>query len=256
MSYKIFTTGVKSGLGRYIYKTLGGFGFTRNTTDKDFERIAKGEKLDALVHCAFNSKRGFSSADIFDYTSDNILLTKKLLDIPCKKFIFISSVDVYPKNNKLHNEDEIIYAENIESLYGLSKIISESIIQKNCKNCLILRGTALLGKYSRKNSLLKILNDKKCNLTLSPESSFNYVLHSDIVDFIKISIDKDIKGVYNLASSKNIKLGEVAEIYKKDVKFGSFCYNTGEIDNKKISSVFPVFKNTSKQNIERFLEGI
>ena len=91
---------------------------------------------------------------------------------------------------------------------------------------------------------------------MSANSTFNYVLHSDIVDFIKFSIDEDIKGVYNLASSKNIALKEVADIYKKKVKFGSFCYKTGKIDNKKISSIFPVFRKTSKQNIERFLEAI
>ncbi|RLF52126.1 MAG: hypothetical protein DRN24_03795 [Thermoplasmata archaeon] len=254
MNEKIFVSGVKSGLGKYLYEKLDGFGLTRDTSEKELELVKKRGKLDVIIHCAFNSKRGITSENLYDYISDNVFLTKKLVSLPHKKFIFISSIEVYPKNNILHKEDEIIDVDKISNLYGLTKLISEAIIKKHCNNYLILRATALLGGYSRKNSLLRILQDKECVLTLAPESSFNYVLHSDVLEFIKYALEKDIIGIYNLAASKNIQLKEVAEIYNKEVKFGSYYYKTGDIDNSKISSIFPIFKKTSEDNIKRFIE--
>lgn len=111
-----------------------------------------------------------------------------------------------------------------------------------------------LGKYSRKNSLIRILEEKNCLLTLSGDSRFNYVLHSDILDFIKFSIKHDLKGIYNLASCENITLLEVAELFGKRVEFGKYHYDVGNINNDKISSIFRAFKKTSKEVILQFVE--
>jgi len=251
---RIFTTGILSGLGKYIHENLGGIGLTRATSPEDMEKI-KNSGVDVIIHCAFNSRRGINSDSLYYYLEDNVLFTKKLVSIPHKKFIFLSSVDVYPKGVGTHPEDEIIDMDSISGIYKITKLMSESIVKTHCVNYLILRGTALLGKYSRKNSLIKIIEDDKCILTLSSDSRFNYVLHSDILDFIKFSIDHDLKGIYNLASSENVTLLEVANILGKKVQFGNYLYDVGNIDNSKISYVFPIFKKTSKEIITKFIGG-
>lgn len=249
---RILTTGILSGLGKYIHENLGGIGLTRATSPEDMEKL-KNSGVDVIIHCASNSRRGINSDSLYHYLEDNVLLTEKLVFIPHKKFIFLSSVDVYPKKAIVHSEDDIIDVDSINGIYGITKLMSESIIKSNCGNYLILRGTALLGKYSRKNSLIKIIEDEDCTLTLSGKSLFNYVLHSDVLDFIKLSIDRDIKGVYNLASSENITLLEVANMLGKKVKFGTYFYDVGNIKNSKISSGFPVFKRTSKEIVTQFI---
>ena len=251
---RILTSGVFSGLGKYIHENLGGTDLTRDTSPEDMEEI-ENSGVDVIIHCAFNSRRGINSDSLYYYLEDNVLFTKKLVSIPHKKFIFLSSVDVYPNGVGTHPEDEIIDMDSISGIYRITKLMSESIVKTHCVNYLILRGTALLGKYSRKNSLIKIIEDDKCILTLSSDSRFNYVLHSDILDFIKFSIDHDLKGIYNLASSENVTLLEVANILGKKVKFGNYLYDVGNIDNSKISYVFPVFKKTSKEIITKFIGG-
>jgi len=251
---KVLITGILSGLGRYCYEYIGGIGITRNTSQADIDHIIQTGGVDAIIHCAFNSQNRIDSESLYSYVRDNVLLTHELVSIPHKKFIFVSSVDVYPKNDSFHNEHEIIKIDDIKNIYGITKLMSESIIRKYSKNYLIMRATALLGKYSRKNSLLKIIEDDDVDLTLSKESTFNYVLHSDILDFIKFSLDNDLNGIYNIASSDNVTLSEVAYLLKKKVKFGTYVYNVGDIDNSKVSSAFPVFKRTSKDTISRFLE--
>lgn len=239
-------TGTSNGLGKYLHDNLGGISFVRSD--------AKDERAEIIIHCAFNSEH--NPKDLDQYFKDNVFLTGKLTKISHGKFIFISSVDVYPKDSKKHLEDEIININEIDGLYGVTKLMSEHLVKNNCPNFLILRCTALIGKDSRKNSLIRVIEEDNLALTLSEKSVFNYILHSDVLKFIKLAIKKDLKGVYNLASSKNITLKEVTNLFKKRVKFGNYIYNVGNIDNDKASNFFPDFKKTSKEIISEFGSSI
>ncbi len=247
---KFLITGTSSGLGKYLHGNLGGVGWNRQASEKEREEIKKNG-AEIIIHCAFNSENNPKNSD--QYYNDNVLLTEELTKIPHKKFIFISSVDVYPKNTQKHSEDEILDIYNIDGLYGKTKLMSEQIVKKNCTNFLILRCTAFLGKDSRKNSLLKIIQDEKPILTLSEKSIFNYILHSDVSAFIKLSIRNDLAGIYNLASSKNITLKQVADLVKKKVTFGDYVYNVGNIDNSKTTAIFQAFKKSSLEVITEFV---
>ena len=66
-------------------------------------------------------------------------------------------------------------------------------------------------------------------------------------------MEKDLQGIYNIASSENIQLSKVAEMFKKKVIFGEYRYNVGYIDNTKAASLFPAFKKTSKEIIKEFI---
>jgi nucleoside-diphosphate-sugar epimerase len=236
-----FVTGVNSGLGRYVYEKIGRFAFTRDTTPEELE-IIKNSKIDLIIHCAFG------------HMEDNVALTKKLVSFPHKKFIFISSIDVYPKDGNKHREGELIGADSAKEEYGVTKLMCEDIVKKHCKDYLIIRPSALLGKYSRRNSLIKIIEDKKCSLSLSGKSRFNYILHSDALDFIKFAAQKNVQGIFNLTSSTNITLSQIADTLGKKVKFGNFLYDAGDIDNGKACSIFPSFGKTSKEVITQFIK--
>jgi nucleoside-diphosphate-sugar epimerase len=184
--------------------------------------------------------------------ADNIGLTQKLLSIPHRKFIFISTSDVYPKVNvKCHESDEFLL-ESVSGLYGISKLMAEAVVKNTTPNHLILRPTALLGRDARPNSLYKILFVDKPAITLSHASTFNYVLHEDVLDFIRIAISEDITGTYNVASSSNICLGDVASEFKLQPEFGNFTYQSPQIDNTQIVKKCQIFSKSSLDNIRRF----
>lgn len=251
-SMKTLTSGTLSGLGKYIFERFGGIPWHRNIPDKAKKNI-KGEGVDIIIHCAFNSSQSVDSNNLYDYLADNVLLTEELVNIPHKKFVFISSVDVYPKDKKRHKEDEAIDINQVNGLYGITKLMSESLVKNKCRNFLILRCTSLLGRNSRKNSLIKILKDSNPILTVTGDSVFNYVLHSDISDFIKLAIKQNVQGVYNVASARNITLSEIVDMFGKKVNFGTYYYSVGNIDNSKITSLFPAFKKTSMETIRELL---
>ena len=84
---KILITGTTSGLGKYLYENIpNSISLNRKDTFID-------NNFDVIIHNAF-SPQGANKNDIKDYykyINDNILLTKKLVDIKPKKFIYIST---------------------------------------------------------------------------------------------------------------------------------------------------------------------
>ncbi len=247
---KFLITGSQSGLGRFLHEYFGGIGFHRNS---NLDQIKKAG-ADFIIHCARRPPESVTSKSLFPFLEDNVLLTEKLVEIPHKKFIYISSVDVYPKNSAVHSEEEDISLESISDIYGLCKLMSESIVQKTCHNHLILRCASFLGAYARSNSLIKLFEEENPSLSLSAESTLNYIRHSQVAEFIKYASENNAQGIYNVASSKNITLTCVAETFKRKARFGSFVYKVGAISNHKISSVFPSFKQTSLDIINQFIK--
>jgi nucleoside-diphosphate-sugar epimerase len=184
---------------------------------------------------------------------DNLFLTEKLAKISCRKFIYISSIDVYPKSLKDSEESDDFLLSDVNAPYSQFKLIAETIVRKNCQNFLILRPSAMIGKDSRENSLIKILKNLPTKLTLSPDSSFNYILHDDVLSFIRRAVDQNLEGVFNLASSSNVDLQTVVKKYdNNNVEFGDFLYKTPQLNNNKAKSVSDVFNKSSLDNVEIF----
>lgn len=249
---RILTTGTNSGLGKFVHRKFGGRAWTRTTPAAEREAI-KREGVDVIIHCAFNSKPQVTSENLYAYFTDNVVLTADLAGIPHKKFVLISTVDVYPKNGSDFSENAVIDVNAINTFYGTTKLMSESVVHAQCPDHLILRCTTLLGPDMRKNSLTRILDDDPCTLTLAGDSRFNYLLHADVADFIAHSIEQNLGGIYNLASASSVTLAEIAAAANKTVQFGKFRYEVGQVDNRKAANAFPAFKKASLDVINQFI---
>lgn len=126
---KILITGTNSGLGKHFFEIFGGIIWNRDISENT-KRKLKQTGVDVILHAAFNSSKQITSDNLFAYLQDNIWLTMELLSIPHKKFVFISSIDVYPKNNQTHSEEEIIDVNAVSGMYAITKPISESLVKK------------------------------------------------------------------------------------------------------------------------------
>jgi nucleoside-diphosphate-sugar epimerase len=234
---RILVTGAGSGLGKYIAQRLDCVALIRDNR-KEILTKYKTKPFDVIIHCAFNSSKDVRG--YYDYVQDNIFLTKDLTLLPHHKFIFISSVDIYREE---------------ESSYKTSKLMAESIVENLGSRSLILRCGAILGETMRKNTLLKIAEDEVPETSLSKESTFNYVLQEDILDFIGTAYQNNYNGIVDFVSAGNISLDKVAKLLKKDVEFGSYTYESPAIPNQELVTVFPKAALTSENNIQRFLRN-
>ena len=233
---KILVTGAASGLGKYIASHIDCVAMTRDNAEEIFNRY-KHSKFDLIIHCAFNSSKKVNN--YYKILEDNIFLTKRLVSLSHTKFVFLSSIDVYREEN---------------SIYKTTKLMAESIVSKEASNALILRASAIVGPAMRKNSLAKIIEDKNPKISLSKNSTFNYVLQSDILSMIQISAKNNYSGILDFVASENIRLEDIANYFNKQVDFGEYTYETPVISNRTLQAKFPPAWYTSLGNIQRFLK--
>src|SRR5262245_6198955 len=97
--FSILISGAASGLGNAIYRALGGIPLVRGLSLDD-PSVRAAEPFDVIIHCAVNARYPITMGSAFDYLDDNFLLTQRLLNLPHKRFIYMSSLDVYPKHNR------------------------------------------------------------------------------------------------------------------------------------------------------------
>ena len=230
----VLVTGTNSGLGKYIAANIDCVALTRENAESVFR---KHKHFDLIIHCAFNASK--KTNNYYKVLQDNIFLTKRLCSLSHDKFIFLSSIDVYREE---------------DSLYKTTKLMAESIVKNVATSPLIIRASAIIGPTMRKNSLLKILEDDSPSLSLSENSTFNYVLQSDILSMIQVSVKNNYSGIMDFVASRNIRLKDIANHFSKTVDFGDYFYETPNISNRYLQEKFPTAWYTSLGNVERFIK--
>jgi len=152
----------------------------------------------------------------------NVTKTKKIIDCMIKKniyFIFFSTEFIFSGNKG--NYSEIALAKP-NQLYGKQKYLIEKYIKKRTKNFSILRIAKTYGDKLNENTLIsnfisslkkgkrefKVATDQKCNPL--------YVM--DLKKIIKLFLEKEIKGVFNVGGPEQLSRYECIEKIIKQFK--------------------------------------
>ena len=250
---KLLVTGAASGLGTAVHRALGGTAMTRATP---WAEIAAGAPYDAIIHCAFGAQKLVTPATAFAYLDDNLLLTERLAALPHRKFVFISSIDIYPMPRQGATEDDDYDLARLSGPYPFAKLFSDALVRARCANHLILRPASLLGPAMRPSTTLRVLTERAPRVFLHPDSRFNFVLHDDIAAFVARAIAEDMSGVFNVASTGSVRLGDMAARLGLAAAFGEHVYDAGEVSNAKIAAIEPAFRRTSAETLNRFIDRL
>ncbi|MEK7656218.1 MAG: NAD(P)-dependent oxidoreductase [Elusimicrobiota bacterium] len=247
----MLVTGVRSGLGKAAFERFGGLGLGRADSARTLAEASKG--VEVIIHCAASPPpKGEDAGVLGRFFEDNWLLTRDLLALPHRFFVFISTVEVYAPTGGPHREEEALPAQEPRTPYATAKLASEALIRAKGPGHLILRASALLGRDSRPNALLRMLSRRTCRLGLSADSTLNYVLHEDILDFIESALSRGLRGTYNATASRNATLRELAVLAGARPRFGLFRYRTPSIDNGRIRALSPAFARSTRATVELF----
>ncbi len=190
--------------------------------DKNFFQNNGVETIDCVIHAGAFIPKKSSEANAYDLCFSNIETTKKLLDVLpliVKKFIFISTVDVYDTSGKISEATNISPA----SLYGHSKFYCEKMIsawaQFNNVKAMMLRLGHVYGPgeehYQKMIPLTirKLLNGESPQLWGSGKETRSFIYIHDVVDAIlhAIIIDSD-QQVVNVVSGTATRICDVIDL--------------------------------------------
>ncbi len=247
---RLLVTGAGGGLGRFLFERLGGLGLTRQNAASLLPRLRRSG-VGTILHCAASPARQARAKPLREFLDDNLFLTRRLLELPHRKFVYISTVDVYPKSGSRHAESDPIRPDKVEGLYAMTKWLSERLVQDRGRGPLILRPSSLLGEHARPNSLSRLLDGGLVRLSASGDSRFNCVRHEDLLEFLRIALRRDLRGIYNLASSSDITLLRTARSLGAKAIFGRHRYRVPRVDNRKAAALWPAFQLGSLETLRR-----
>lgn len=229
-------TGHLSGLGRHLV-SLEGFSPFQN------EESEPG-KVEFTVHAGYSipDPRNLPKAAVD--VERQIRSTLACIEKTAGLFVYISSIEVYPRRQGVvFSEDTRIDLREIQGHNGLLKLYLEQLVQARAKRFCIIRPGLMVGRFSRPNSVSRLVAGDTGPYTLGSASAFSLVSHDSVGGFIREVVRVGMTGVWNFSSKESISLGEVATIARNpEVQFGSHQYLTPMVDSSRAEAVmgFPL----------------
>lgn len=193
---------------------------------KNIHKI-KNKSFDLIVCCAPNAEKWIANKNP-DKDLNNIKkLIKNLKSVKSKKFILLSTVDVFYK--PIGVTEKTIINEKKLNPYGLNRRIFEKFVSSHFKNFLIIRLPGLFGPGLKKNAIFDLHNNNQI-FKIDDRSIYQFYPVINLWKNIKLSIKHKLKIVH--FNSQPISIKELSLL----------CFNK-EFDNK-------VQKTPQKYNVK------
>jgi len=184
------------------------------TNKNQLEEIIVKESPDYIINTAAMTNVDACEDNTEECDAINVTLVENLVEL-CKqtqaKLIHISTDFIFDGEQGYYKETD---TPNPLSYYGNSKLRSEKVIENI--DYVILRTILVFGKVhdmSRSNIVLwvrQMLQDKK-ELTIVNDQFRMPTYVKDLALACKLSVDKGVKGVFNVSSSELLSVYEIAK---------------------------------------------
>lgn len=250
---KLAVLGAKGLLGSDLVNYLSEIFDITPITRQNYDS-KKGKKFDLFINANGNSKRYWALQNVYqDFESSTQSVYKTLFDFKFEKYIYISSVDVYPDpsgvNTTLESDRIDITKQNV---YGFHKYLSEQIVRKNIAKWLILRPSSILGNKLNKGPIYDVLNRKPLFITL--DSRLQYITTKAISDLIvNLHALKVTNEIFNVGGIGTYDFADIQSLTNNKVSVSREAKKQQyEMDINKVKKIYPSLL-TSEDYLKRFL---
>ncbi len=207
--------------------------------DKDNYLDCVGNEFDILINANGNSRRFWANQNpVEDFIASTESVYKTLFDFKYRKYIYISSSDVYVDHSSPQTTDEITNIDYKKLCpYGMHKFLSEILVRKYCKSYIILRSSMILGSNLKKGPLFDVINGQPIFVTLN--SRIQMITANEIAKIVKNLINqKVVNEVYNI--------GGIATVNMQDCIAQYFSNKKIEVNNDAETQIYEM--NVEKIN--------
>ena len=217
-------------------KNIDNFVYDSLLDKKTIDFLIK-KKPDVFIHCAWMGVGGEDRNEIYQIRN-NLVLTMDSVELAyktnCQHWIGLGSQAEYGNQNKTLTEDAITIPT---TLYGKAKL-SAGIAALGICDAYKIKGTwaRVFSTYGPGDSpkwfipyiIGEFIQNKVPQLTKC-EQIWDYLYVEDAADAIYAIAKESCQGIYNLGSGNVLKLKDVVELIKKELK-SSLSPNYGAID--------------------------
>jgi nucleoside-diphosphate-sugar epimerase len=195
--------------------------YSPNKRDSNYSNIEHGH----IIYC-IGLTSDFRTRPLETMNAHVCILREILEKTKFRSITYLSSTRIYVKAKSTKEDTTLNFnPENLDDLYGISKIAGESICNHSKrKNVKILRLSNVVG-IRKDNDLFidqlleEIIKYKTLTLKSPLESAKDYIYINDVVDMIIAVSQSEINGCFNLASGKNTKNQEIINHFSEFLDF-------------------------------------
>jgi len=179
----------------------------------------KNNSYDLVVCCAPNAEKWLANKNPNNDLENIEKLISNLKYIKCKKFILLSTVDVFSLPSNV--DEDTLVEEKFLKPYGLNRRSLEKFVEKNFPNKMIVRLPGLVGPGLKKNIIFDLHNNNQ----LSKVDSRNLYQFYPVVELWKcINLANNLNKELVHFSSEPVSVSEISRQC-----FGKFFLN--ELDD-------------------------
>lgn len=177
---------------------------TQNTFDNKYNssniNSIKNKEFELLVCSGVKAEKWFANQNPEeDLISINYLIDN-LKSVKTKKFVLISTVDVYSKSFDV--DEDFVIDSNINDTYGKNRFLFERFVINNFESVLIVRLPALFGKGLKKNLIFDLMNRVPRVITKDKFNDISGILDNESKNELTINYELQDNNTYKL--NKNI----------------------------------------------------
>lgn len=198
-------------------------------------KTARGKTFDTIFFCALPSIKylanRYPEKDI-----DIIEDIKNTLDtINCKKFILISTIDVYEDSNSKKNEDYILNG-NKNHVYGRNRYLFEEYVKTKFTDFYIIRLPALFGKSLKKNIIYDLIHNNQID-KIPINSYFQWYY----LEWLKNDIDVILKNKIRICNlfTEPIHTKKIIDIFDK-IYSKNYIFNIEYLGDIKLQKKYDI----------------
>lgn len=143
-----------------------------------------GQNWDVVVHAAANSKKFVAEETPLADMEQSLERTAAILrDFPARKFLLISSVDVYNDLSQpaATRESEPIDPASLAN-YGFHKHLSELLVLRHAPHPLVFRLAGMVGPALKKNPVFDV--SRRLPLRIHPDSRYQFLHTAAVAEMV------------------------------------------------------------------------
>ncbi len=201
-----------------------------------------GVSCEVLINANGNSKKFLAKDNpLLEFDQSVRSVRQSLIDFKSKKYIFLSSCDVYPNCSSIDTtkEDQIIDISQ-QSPYVFHKYLAEQCVRHCHDNWLIFRMGGFVGIGIKKNPIFDILQGEK--IWLDRQSKLQYINTDTAAEIVMSLAQKECtQEIFNLCGNGLINLQEIIDHINSKVSVNpNSPLVKYEVSIDKLKSIIPI----------------